>query len=280
VTTRQTSAEPVATPVNPVAAAQELTDLLPADLDLGTPVPRVVGLDKVLEVEPAKEELEQIVPDFDLLEGLPQGPPAQSERGEDDELAGALETLRRESHEALAAELGIELDQDRLAQARFLGLDRPAQADQGAARVIHAAAAFAGEGAPLPSSAPAVALRSDLKALYSEFQAGLQQALPQEDHHSHMELGTAFKEMDLIEDAIQEFTLASAAPALREPAARMAGICCMQAKRHGQAIEWFRRALDACGDASRQAELQQLLAKARELHRGRGGGKFKVSVLS
>jgi len=239
------------------------------------PVPELAGaLDfGPLETMPPaprdSDELELLLPSFSELAPQLEDMAAQVESPRNERAEVPLARPESFDEEALSQELD-QLSQSLRGRAGRKPAAEPGDPEPpaGSARVIHAAAAFGAEAA---------ARRPQERSIAGPDSVVLPR-LAVEDGSSYYELGMAFKEMDLIDDAFQEFALASQDPKLREPASKMAGICCMQNRKYGQAIEWFERAEDAGVENGRKPELQQLIAKARELLRGQRG--FKVSVLS
>ena len=245
-------------------------DLAPEDLSFDWSVHDSAGCQPNGQSDPnlALLNLPEIIPEIESIEPSPTSAPGPGPSGA---AAGVQPGLL--SEEELSHELDVLNQESR--RARSVPFSRVAAeaGREGRARVIHAAEAFTGE-----AGARRLAQRESLPPEERPSSGAATLAQGGGDHASCYELGMAFKEMDLIEDALQEFTLASQEPKLREAASKMAGICCMQSHRHAQAIEWFQCAQDACAEPSRRSELQQLIAKARELQRGKSG--FKVSVLS
>src|SRR5262249_30179527 len=68
------------------------------------------------------------------------------------------------------------------------------------------------------------------------------------DFRTHYDLGIAYKEMGLVDDAIEEFRTASGAPELYREACSMLGLCHWERGESDAAIQWYRAALQAPGD--------------------------------
>lgn len=66
---------------------------------------------------------------------------------------------------------------------------------------------------------------ADLQRILREFRAGIEQTIPHEDAETHYDLGIAFREMGLIDDAIAEFQIALRSPARRLEATEALGGC-------------------------------------------------------
>ena len=77
-----------------------------------------------------------------------------------------------------------------------------------------------------------------------------------EDYRTHYDLGIAYKEMGLVDDALKEFEIATASPELFREACSMLALCQRQRGEVGEAVRWYQKALDAPGGNS--DELQGL----------------------
>jgi tetratricopeptide (TPR) repeat protein len=67
------------------------------------------------------------------------------------------------------------------------------------------------------------------------------------DYRTHYDLGIAYKEMGLSDDALAEFRIASRTPELYREACSMLGLCHWDRGETEEAIRWYRAALDAPG---------------------------------
>lgn len=83
----------------------------------------------------------------------------------------------------------------------------------------------------------------DLEEIFYEFKRGVEQQLGDEDYETHYNLGIAYKEMGLINEAISEFQLSARDPARFMDACSMLGMCYYEAGRHKLAINEFRKGL-------------------------------------
>ena len=83
----------------------------------------------------------------------------------------------------------------------------------------------------------------DVMGIFDEFKKGLAQEIADEDSSTHYDLGIAYKEMGVVDDAIKEFQVASRDPKFFSQATTMIGICQMSLGRHEKAIEAFSAAI-------------------------------------
>ncbi|MBN2494819.1 MAG: tetratricopeptide repeat protein [Deltaproteobacteria bacterium] len=83
--------------------------------------------------------------------------------------------------------------------------------------------------------------------VFSEFKKGVQEVVEKEDSATHFDLGIAYKEMGLLDDAIQEFEIASGDQARCASALSMIGLCYVEKGQHSDAINRFKDALHQPG---------------------------------
>ena len=84
-----------------------------------------------------------------------------------------------------------------------------------------------------------------LDEVFKEFQKGVAEQLSDEDSDTHFNLGIAYKEMGLLEEAIGEFQVASHDPSFFVEACSMIGVCANELGKHQEAAEWYQKALVA-----------------------------------
>ena len=101
-----------------------------------------------------------------------------------------------------------------------------------------------------PPAAPELAGTQDetsLQEIFREFRKGVEQQLSAEDYETHYNLGIAYKEMGLLDEAIGEFQLASKAPALTVECCSLLGLCFLEKGMPQLAIKWYAKGLAAPG---------------------------------
>ncbi len=97
-----------------------------------------------------------------------------------------------------------------------------------------------------PPAAPALGETQDeasLQDIFREFRKGVEQQLSAEDYETHYNLGIAYKEMGLLDEAIGEFQLASKAPALAVECCSLLGLCFLEKGMPQLAIKWYGKGL-------------------------------------
>lgn len=105
----------------------------------------------------------------------------------------------------------------------------------------------------------------DFKEMLQQFKRGIEQNLDAEDFQSHYDLGVAFKEMGLLDEAIAEFQKALRAPEGRLRTSEALGTCFYEKEQFAIAEAILRRAVDALpGSDDQKVGLLYWLARAFE----------------
>ncbi len=99
-----------------------------------------------------------------------------------------------------------------------------------------------GEGGPLPADDDA---QYSVEDVFNLFKKGVAETVKAEDSETHYDLGIAYKEMGLLEDAVHEFETALKGTNRRKEVEclSMVGLCRMMQGRPRDAVEALRRAL-------------------------------------
>ncbi|MFH1016764.1 MAG: tetratricopeptide repeat protein [Pseudomonadota bacterium] len=87
----------------------------------------------------------------------------------------------------------------------------------------------------------------------SEFKKGVQRTVSKTDYQTHYNLGIAYKEMGLLNEAISEFELASSSPKMTIDCASMIGLCLIGKRDYEAAIDVYRKALARTSPQSAEA---------------------------
>jgi tetratricopeptide (TPR) repeat protein len=110
-----------------------------------------------------------------------------------------------------------------------------------------------------------------LAELFEEFRAAEEADTVQEDFETHYNMGTAYKEMDLMDEAVQEFQTAASLVKPGDGTSRflqccnMLGHCFMQKGMPEAAVIWFKKGLSAPGHSEDEYQaLRYELATAYE----------------
>jgi len=106
---------------------------------------------------------------------------------------------------------------------------------------------------------------ASIEELFRQFQKGVAEQLGEEDYATHFDLGLAYREMGLLDEAIGEFQLAAKAPELFLDATTLIGACYMDKGLPEQAASWYEKALATPNlPADSEVGLRYELARALE----------------
>lgn len=113
-----------------------------------------------------------------------------------------------------------------------------------------------------PIAPPAV--EQSLEEIVEGFKEGVAATLAKEDYDTHYNLGVAYREMGLIDEAIGEFQLAAKDPRYLVDSCSLLGACFLEKGFGDLAIKWYRRGLDS--PAISEDETLGLLYEMGNLH--------------
>ncbi len=94
-----------------------------------------------------------------------------------------------------------------------------------------------------------------LDEIVQAFKKGVEEQVGPEDFETHYNLGIAYKEMGLLDEAIGEFQFASKGRGLLLDCCSMLGICFREKGMHALAVKWYRRGLEAGGGSDEESLL-------------------------
>ena len=230
------------------------------------PPPEEPAADEFSDSEMSTVVAEEGLPLDDLPEPRVDEPapePAEAaeaaEEADEEELADALEEVDFFLQQNLLEEAQDELDrlkesypenpdvQERVAKLSQLqtGETPVAQVSSGELEESFDLAAeieseVGDEGAPIPLDED---FQYSFDDVFSEFKKGVEKVVAKEDSSTHFDLGIAYKEMGLIDDAISEFTIASQDGGKQAAALTMVGLCLVEQGKYSDAINRFKDAL-------------------------------------
>jgi tetratricopeptide (TPR) repeat protein len=201
------------------------------------PEPLEESIDEMLSVERPPPAPEPAAPR--VTSSMPIAAPAESEFVSYGELGSLLEEeMQKASEERAAPEAVGESAIDE--QSLF--------ADE--QQFFNLAEELEKELADEPTAPEAPAMEGpegevSLEEIFREFKKGVEQQLSAEDYDTHFNLGIAYKEMGLTDEAIGEFQLASKDPARMVECCSMLGLCFLEKGMPQLAIKWYRKGLEA-----------------------------------
>ncbi len=83
--------------------------------------------------------------------------------------------------------------------------------------------------------------------VFDEFKRGVQKQFGKGDYDTHYNLGIAYREMGLFEDAVTEFLISASDPKKRLDSIIMLGVTHRDINEYGKSIDYFTEALDTSG---------------------------------
>jgi tetratricopeptide (TPR) repeat protein len=121
------------------------------------------------------------------------------------------------------------------------------------------------------------------EAVFSAFKKGVSQTLSESDHEAHFDLGIAYREMGLFEDAKGEFRAAMLHPQREIECRHMLGLCCFEQEQFEDAIGEFEQIarLSSANDEQRltaQFELGRAWEALGERENARGAYEAVAAV--
>jgi tetratricopeptide (TPR) repeat protein len=105
-----------------------------------------------------------------------------------------------------------------------------------------------------------------LESVFQEFKRGVEEQLNKEDYETHYNLGIAYKEMGMLDEALSEFGLAAKDPSRSLDCASMLGLCFIEKGDYDKAAEYFKTGINMSGHTPEEyMGLKYDLATAYEL---------------
>jgi tetratricopeptide (TPR) repeat protein len=95
---------------------------------------------------------------------------------------------------------------------------------------------------------PGPILDTDILSIFNEFKKGLDTKIDEKDHETHYNLGLAYKEIGLIDDAIKEFQLSRDNPQAFLSSSSMLSMCYQEKGLYSLAIEVLNSAVEKMKD--------------------------------
>ena len=110
----------------------------------------------------------------------------------------------------------------------------------------------------------------ELSSIVSEFKKGVEEKIDKSDYESHYNLGIAFFEQELIEEAIEEFKLAAKDPRQTVDCYSIISYCYRRKRDFKEAVGWIEKGLELCKEGSIQFfslkyEMASLYEELKEL---------------
>jgi tetratricopeptide (TPR) repeat protein len=118
---------------------------------------------------------------------------------------------------------------------------------------------------PAGGPAPAEDFQYSVEDVFNQFKKGVERTVRPEDTETHYDLGIAYKEMGLLDDAVHEFEVALAGQSRKKEVdcLTMIGLCLGMKGEHRDAVRSFRKALRSgalTADAAKAVHYELALA--------------------
>ena len=125
---------------------------------------------------------------------------------------------------------------------------------------------------PAPAAAGTDLGDASLSDIFREFQKGVDKQLGKEDYETRYNLGIAYKEMGLVDEAIAEFQLAAKDESRLLECTSMLGMCFVEKGMPKLAVKWFEKGLAAAGpEATRSTRASATISATRSSRRASCG---------
>ncbi len=198
---------------------------------------RIKELEKTLGIKPEptiEESVEAILKNAEILTAKPAPPSAKVEEKFEEKLTEAdfyaQQGLKEEAIKIYEELLSIAPDNDEI--RKKLRALKPEER-------LEVKLSLPEEEMPTPA-----ATEAELMGVFDKFKKGIEEKLG-EDYESHYNLGIAYKEMGMIDDAINEFQLAAKDPKKTVQSSTMLALCYMDKKLYPLAIKELKKNLES-----------------------------------
>ena len=204
-----------------------------------------LGLDLSAQPEPAPAAAPPPVPKAAAAPPPPPSPAPAPPAAENDLLSGlSFDDLPEAPREPAETPAAVNT---RVAEAAPIG--DSGGIDLGAELSALFDAQPALEEAPVDTSRSSSFEDQGLQDVFNEFKKGVDSQLGEGDYDTRYNLGIAYKEMGLVDEAIAEFQLAAKDPKRSLECSSMIGICFMEKGMAEVAVQWYERGLQVPGRA-------------------------------
>ncbi len=96
---------------------------------------------------------------------------------------------------------------------------------------------------PEDDAAAGAEVDDGFESVFAEFKKGVKETLSESDYEAHYDLGIAYREMGLLEDANSEFGIAMGSPERKVACLHMLGLCALDLGRPNDAVAHLQQAL-------------------------------------
>ncbi|MBN2720518.1 MAG: tetratricopeptide repeat protein, partial [Proteobacteria bacterium] len=104
-----------------------------------------------------------------------------------------------------------------------------------------------------PQTAPVT-----FEEVFAQFKKGIEEVLGEEEYETHYNLGIAYKDMGLFDDALKEFEVAAREPGMKQDSLSLMAMCFLEKKDFDSAVKVAQRALEEASEPSKTGFFYQL----------------------
>lgn len=227
----------------PEEALQAYREILQLDISLEAVKEKIKELEKTLRIVPEKDREKEFVEEAPHITKEPSRRPAPAKTpGNFEEKLAEAAFYAQQGLKEEAIKLYEELlsfapgNEDIIKKINSLRTPREREAKEKLQVKI-----------PVPEEelSAKAATEEETKGVFNKFKKGIDEKLEEDDFESRYNLGIAYKEMGMIDDAIKEFQFAARNPLKGIQCSSMLAACYMEKKDYAGAVNEFRKMLEA-----------------------------------
>jgi|GEM_PF-5386687 len=132
----------------------------------------------------------------------------------------------------------------------------------------------------IPTPTTSVNLEAQLESVFDEFRDEVSTSVGEDDAETRYNLGIAYKEMDLIDEAIQEFQAAAKNKEAQLKSSTMLGYCFMEKQLPVQAAQWFQKALSSVREDTPQNDVLGIRFALAQAYMANGNSDEAINELN
>ena len=229
-----------------IEGLEEDRERIPFIEELGEP-------ESLRETSPPTGAAEKAPPPEEMVVGkeleeieLPGEGPEEEEIGRESSLS---EALAEDEAESVAEKEPLALEEELIPQEELSPIEEYPEPSQELLKQL--------PFSPAELTGEEKTVDEDKKETLQQILLGIKETISkqvgEEDYETRYNLGIAYKEMKLIDEAIAEFNTSLKSPRRRLQSCTMLGICFMEKGDYAKAVEWFEKGLE-CVDTDEQKE--------------------------
>lgn len=213
----------------------------------------------------------QLRAEYDAAPSADEGPDVVEVPDEDGD--GAVIGIELDAEAETDLEVGAELEADAgtgaeieveaaPAEESYAEADEDLSADDDLSELTAALESELFDDAFVERPLPDDGAEQSVSEVFAQFREQVKNEVADDDFQTHYDLGIAYKEMGLMDEAMDEFRLATQSPEMLQDCCIMLAKCHLDRAEAVEAVGWYRKAIDAPGgDEATGAALRYELAE-------------------